>query len=129
VTFQATYADPNGTSFLTLLYLLVNSSVTGVNGCFVYYNPWTNLLYLKNDTNTAWQSPALTPGATGSVSNSQCTLNGASSSVSVSGDDLTLDLALTFSSSSFTGAKNVYMAAEGVVGGSTGWVDKGTWTP
>jgi hypothetical protein len=45
-----------------------------------------------------------------------------------SGDSLTLNLAVT-ASSTYTSGQNVYMFAEDDSSAQTGWVQKGTWTP
>src|ERR1039458_10466882 len=66
----------------------------------------------------------LTPGS-GSQQNSQCTLNGAGSSVSASGNTLTLNLALTFLTA-FAGAKNIYMQAVNP-NGTAAWQLEGSW--
>jgi hypothetical protein len=49
----------------------------------------------------------MTIGAAGTLPNSQCTINVGASSVSASGNNLTLNLALTFESA-YAGAKNTY---------------------
>jgi hypothetical protein len=128
VTFQAIYSDPNGTSDLSELLLLVNTSVNGATACYMYYQPQGNHLYLSNDAGTAWLTPALTPGVAGTASNSQCTLNAGTSSVSTAGNDLTVNADLTFKSA-FVGARNVYLYAAGSSGQNSGWVKEGTWTP
>ena len=69
----------------------------------------------------------LTPGSSSSISNSQCTLNGTGTSVSTSGNNLTVNYALTFSST-FTGAQNSYLSASSATV-SSGFVHEGTWTP
>jgi hypothetical protein len=69
----------------------------------------------------------LTPGSSGSLSNSQCTLNGTGTSVSASGNNITVQFAMTFAST-FTGSKNSYLATENS-SISSGWVQEGTWTP
>ncbi len=127
VTFTAVYSDPNGATDLNQAMLLVNAAVSGAGACEVYYYPQGNQLYLRNDAGTAWLA-ALTPGVAGTVSNSQCTLNAGSSSVSTAGNNLTLNVALSFSGT-FLGAKNVYLYAAGLSGQNSGWVQKGTWTP
>jgi hypothetical protein len=127
VTFTAVFSDPNGTADLNEVLLLLNSSDTGANACFVYYQPQANLLYLANNTDS-WITPGLTPGAGGTVSNSQCTLNAASSSVSPAGNDLTLSVALTFSNT-FVVPTNVYLYASGLSGQNSGTVRAGTWSP
>ena len=126
-TFTAIYSDPNGAADLTLAMLLVNTSLSGAGACEVDYYPQGNLLYLRNDAGTAWLA-ALTPGVAGTVSNSQCTLNAGSSSVSAAGNNLTLNVALSFSST-FVSSENTYLCASGLSGQNSGWVLKGTWTP
>ena len=71
---------------------------------------------------------ALTPGVAGTAANSQCTLNAGTSSVMTKGNDLTLNVAVTFRGS-FVGGKNVYLYAGGLRGQNGGWLEKGMWTP
>jgi hypothetical protein len=89
--------------------------------------PQGNHLYLANNAG-AWITPALTPGVAGTAANSQCTLNAATSSVTTKGNDLTLNVAVTFGST-FAGTKNLYLYAGGLSGQNSGWIDKGTWVP
>jgi hypothetical protein len=105
--------------------LQVDTSQSG-SACLVYFQPHGDHIYLANDSGS-WMS-AMTPGAAGTESNSQCTLNAGSSWVSAHGNDLTLAIALTFSTS-FKGPKNVYLYGVGASGQNRGWVQKGTWTP
>ena len=111
---------------MTLL-LQINSTQSSANACYVYYQPQGNRLYLANNAGVG-STPVLSPGVAGTVSNSQCTLNAGLSSVTSSGNDLTLNVALTFSGT-FSGAKNVYLYAAGPSGKNSGWVKEGTWTP
>jgi hypothetical protein len=64
----------------------------------------------------------------GTASNTQCTLDGAASSVTTSGNNLTLNAALAFSGT-FVGLQNVYLYAAGLRGQNSGWITEGTWTP
>jgi hypothetical protein len=128
VTFQAVYSDPNGAADLATVLVQVNSVQTSGNGCYVYYQPQGNHLYLYNDAGTVLSTPALTPGVAGTASNSQCTLNAGSSSVTMAGNNLTLNVALTFSGT-FVGAQNVYLYDAGLSKQNSGWVKKGAWTP
>jgi Beta-propeller repeat len=127
VTFQAVYSDPNGAADLSELLLQINATQSGGNACYVYYQPQGNHLYLANNAG-AWITPALTPGVAGTASNSQCTLNAGSSSVAMMGNNLTLNVAVTFSGT-FVGSKNVYLYAAGLSALNSGWVKKGTWAP
>jgi hypothetical protein len=70
---------------------------------------------------------AATPGAATTLQNSQCSLNVATSSVTLNGNTLTLNLAMTFQPA-FAGAKNIYLYAADVSGPNTGWQQRGTWT-
>ncbi|MGD0131934.1 MAG: hypothetical protein ABSE57_07805, partial [Bryobacteraceae bacterium] len=125
-TFTMVYLDPNGISDLSDLVVVFNTSVSVSSDCAVVYVPGTNKMYLYNNAGTAL-STAVIPGSSGSVSNSQCTLAGTGSSFSTSGDDLTLTVALTFSTT-FVGQQKIYLEAKGSAANS-GWVKKGTWTP
>jgi hypothetical protein len=84
-----------------------------------------NTLYLHNDGDTV-STPA-TLGTAGSLSNSQCSLNVGASTVSGSGNNLTLNVVLTFTPA-FAGTKSVYMAAINSSNVFSGWAAKGTWT-
>jgi trimeric autotransporter adhesin len=128
VTFQAVYSDPNGATDLNTVLLQVNTAQSSANACYVYYQPLANLLYLSNNAGTAWLTPGLTPGGAGTVSNTQCTLNAGSSSVATSGNNLTLNVGLTFSGT-FVAPQHVYLYAAGLSGQSSGWITEGTWTP
>jgi len=55
-------------------------------------------------------------------------LMGAGSSVGTAGNNLTLNVALTFSGT-FTGTKNVYLLSQENNLTNSGWVKEGTWTP
>ena len=125
--FTAVYSDPNGVADLKSIKVLFNTSKVLSNGCAVLYEVAANKLYLYDNAGTAVLPTAVTPGGTASVSNSQCTLAGTGSSFSTSGNDLTLKVALTFTGT-FTGKKNVYLQATGKTS-SSGYVEKGTWTP
>ena len=127
-TFQAVYFDSNGAGQLSELLLQINGSQSSGNACYVYYQPSGKHLYLATNAGNAWITPALTPGVAGTASNSQCTLNAGSSSVTAAGGNLTLSVALTFSNT-VEGTQNVYLYAAGLSGQASGWVKAGTWTP
>jgi hypothetical protein len=120
------YSDPNGLSDLSDVLVLFNTSLKQSNACAVVYVPGANHMHLYDDAGTGL-SEGVTPGSSESVSNNQCTLAGSGSSVSASGDNLTLNAALTFTET-FVGSKNVYLDAVGKTH-SSGWVKEGTWIP
>jgi subtilase family serine protease len=124
-TFSAVYSDLRGAHAITTARILFNNVISASNTCYVLYNPATNAMYLENNAGSG-ASAAVTPGSASSVSNSQCTLAGSGSSVTSSGNNLTVNYALTFTST-FTGTKDIYLLA-GDNSGSSGWIQKGTWT-
>jgi hypothetical protein len=126
-TFALLYSDADGVGKLTYVQALINGSLAWPNSCAVLYYQSTNRLYLVLDSGTGWQG-SLTPGQAGTLSNSQCTLDGGASSVSAVGNNLTVNAALTFKAA-FTGGKTVYLDAEDVPNKlSSGWQTLGTWT-
>jgi hypothetical protein len=66
-----------------------------------------------------WQAP-ITPGANATPYNSQCTLNGQSTTVSGSGNTLTLNASITFNSS-FVGNLQAFVYASDSNGAAVGW--------
>jgi hypothetical protein len=70
---------------------------------------------------------ALTPGGAGAVSNSQCTLNAGASSVTRSGVNLSVTLALTFAGG-FAGPRDLFANAMDFGGLWSGWKKLGSWT-
>jgi hypothetical protein len=128
-TFGTAYSDPNGYEDLSNVRVLINSTLSGVNGCYVYYYPATNAMYLENNAGTGTLGP-ITPGSSSTLSNSQCTLNGAGSSATGSGNTLKVYFAITFANT-YAGLKNIYIdatAENGAISGG-GFAAKGTWTP
>ena len=109
--FEATFSDGNGAAGIAGARFLINTSLPGTNGCFLYhYNRvGANLIYLLNDAG-AFQAPVLM-GNSGTLSNNQCSVNVGASSAVLSGNTLTLNLALTFAPA-FAGAKDVFLEAQ-----------------
>ena len=123
-TFSFEYSDSNGASDLTSAAALFSTSASLTGACAVIYNRAQNTLALQTDAG-AQPASSLTPGS-GTQQNSQCILSGSGSSVSQSGDLLTLNLAITFQGA-FNGAKNVYMQASNPFQ-LTAWQPQGTWS-
>jgi hypothetical protein len=123
-TFVFTFSDPNGATDIVSTQIDFNASLASAGTCYFYYARSSNEIQLASDTGS-WPG-GLSVGSTGTLQNSQCSLNVGASSVSASGTTLTLDLAITFKPA-FAGAKNVYMLAANATLNS-GWVQRGTWT-
>ncbi len=124
VTFAAAFSHSAAATNLTTVAVLVNNSASLDFGCYVTYNRAANQLTLANDTVSSG-GQTVTPGGN-NVQNTQCSLNGSTSSVSISGTNLTLNVSLTFFAA-FTGTKTVYLyAADSNT--NTGLVSRGSWT-
>nr|MDQ2900412.1 hypothetical protein [Acidobacteriota bacterium] len=125
-TFQASYSDPAGYSNLGFVELLINGSLDGAHTCWIAYSQSNNALYLLNDAGTVYLGP-ISAGVAGTLSSSQCTVDGGASSASGSGSTLTVNLAVGFSSG-YAGAKNSYALAINRSGLASGWQNRGSWT-
>ena len=125
-TFSFVFTDADGAGDLSGIYILINSALSIPNSCTMAYYPASNALYLINNANTG-VAGAVQPGVAGTVANSQCAVNGGGSSVSRSGNALTLGIQLTFQPA-FAGARLVYADAIDSGGLSSGWVQLGAWT-
>jgi hypothetical protein len=109
---------------LSSVSILFNFSLNAVGGCEVDYYRATNSLSLLTDSG-GQPFMSISPGS-GSQQNSQCLVDGAGSSVSISGNTLTLNLSVTFFAA-FKGAKNVYTEAISPAG-TAPWQQKGAWS-
>ena len=131
--FALTVSDSAGTNDLASVQLLFANSTSLSSACAVTYNSQQKNLGLTNDAGTGYAG-YVTPGQTGSVSNSQCTLAGNGSSIQTSGNSLIMSASLQFSvafASAGTGAtKTIYATASNSAGQgpSGGMVSAGTWT-
>ncbi|SPF43679.1 hypothetical protein SBA4_3080004 [Candidatus Sulfopaludibacter sp. SbA4] len=128
-TFTFTFSDSAGFANLTVLDVLINSALDGRTACYVAFvpsGPTSGSVYLVDNSGDAGgpYSGMTLPGSQ-SVSNGQCTVKGTGSSVSSSGNAVTLTLAITFASG-FAGNQVFYLSAQDATGNS-GWQVQGTW--
>jgi len=122
-TFSFSYSSVNGYAYLSRVDALFNASS---GGCWVYYLPSTNSIYLFSNTAASVYGP-MTPGSFATLANDQCTIGGPSSYVRESGATLTLTLAITFSTY-FRGQQNISGSATDAGGLTSGWQPLGTFT-
>jgi hypothetical protein len=123
--FTMRYSDTLGSLDLRNLWVWFNSafSASAANSCLVYYERESNTVNLINDAGTGWLQGAL---GIGTLQNSACSINLAFGSTFNSGNSLTLNLPITFSST-FNGVKNVFMYADAMGGVNSGWQTRGSW--
>jgi hypothetical protein len=126
-TFTFTFTDSAGWQNFNIVNILVASALDGRQACYIAFvpnSPTGGSLYLVDDAGDAGgpYSGTLLPG-TGTVSNSQCSITGATS-LGVA-DTLTLTLPIT-STPSFGGYKVIYTSAGDSISNS-GWQATGSW--
>ena len=124
--FNFLYSDPNGATDLPWAQVVINGSLNAVDGCYIHYDRSTNGISLLNDAATVWQ-PFVSLGSGATTENSQCKVNGATSSASSVGTNLTLNLDL-IRKPAFGGLKQIYMQTQDTGNLATGWQQRGTWT-
>ena len=130
--YTFTFTDTNGYADLSVLDILTNSFLDGINACYIAYaptGPSTGYLYLVDDAGDGGYAPGspvlLSSGSV--LQNSQCAINTAASSASASGNTLTLNLSLTFKGG-FAGNQVFYLAARNNSTGNSGWQAAGSVT-
>jgi len=129
-TFTFTFSDSAGWQNLGVVDVLVNNALDGRQACFIAFAPSganAGSVYLVDDAGDAGgpYSGMLLPGS-GTVANSQCSINGAASSVAGSGNTLALTLAVAFAPG-FGGNQVLYLAAQDKSTANSGWQALGTW--
>jgi len=124
-TFTLVYSDTLGFADISWVEMNWNATQSTAGACYLHYDRIGNTIQLSNDGGSGWVGSA-TPGVAGILQNSQCIIDGGASSVSGAGNNLTVNLALTFKQA-FIGSKNIYMQVQNVSGTLTPWQARGTW--
>lgn len=125
-TFRFVFSDSDGaTDIVTTEGLIANGSdVIGVGACYFFANG--DRFWLRDDQHTTWMGP-VTAGSLAVLTNSQCTLSAAGSSIALGGTTATMAVTVTFSQA-FTGPKAVFMKATDRSGLTSDWIRGGAWT-
>ncbi|HEY2014180.1 MAG TPA: hypothetical protein VGH38_11810, partial [Bryobacteraceae bacterium] len=125
--FAFAFSDTKGVQDFGVINILINNSLDGRQACYLAYSSPSQVLYLVTDPGNGL-SPPLTLNSTGAISNSQCTVSSAGSSVNISGNTLTLRLNISFSAA-FNGNRVMWLAArDGTGANNSGWQSLGSWT-
>ena len=122
--FSYTISDPNGFEDIKWYYVRFNVDLAQADSCYVWYSPFADQLFLRDDAGGSWLGP-LTPGSPGTLENSRCSLNAGNSSTVKAGASVTLNLDLQFHQS---GPKTTWLRGTDTALQSSGWVPVGTWT-
>ncbi len=118
--FTLVYADPNGYSSIGGVHLMIG----GTNGCWIFYDPASNLLWLAGDDPSTWSSAAL--GTAALLQNSRCSVDASGASAQGAGTNLTLQAPLTFTSA-FSGSQTLWLNVMDRNGVWSPYIVGGTW--
>lgn len=124
------FNDPRGWQDLDVVNVLIGSALDARTACYLAYSRSTSTLYLVDDEGTKLlPGMALSAGGVGlsGPQNHQCGVISSGTSVTGSGNALSVTLNLTFSAA-FAGDRIVYLAARDLAGGNSGWRPLGVWT-
>lgn len=124
--FTTTYTDTDGWQNIQYVYFLIDTSTSGTNCPYFYYNQNTNKLYVRNDANSAWLG-GYVRGTAIVIENSYAKLDCAQTTVTGSGTTMTVNWAVTIKPP-FTGAKNTYLYVRDDTNAYVNLTKKGTWT-
>jgi hypothetical protein len=125
-TFTGTYSDANGAADIAGAYFLIHSQIRADAGCFIYYSRAANTVQLLSDNGSWWSAPAAAGGSS-TLSNAQCSISASGVTAAAAGNNLTVNMPVTFRSS-FGGTKTLYLLAIDTAGANSNWSGLGTWT-
>jgi hypothetical protein len=120
------YSTPTGYQTLDVVNLRINKDLDGRKACYLAYSRTFNALYIVGDSGDANQISGKVMDRSGTVGNSQCSVALANSSVTGSGNTLTVALDMSFNSS-FGGNRVIYAAARDADGNNSDWQTMGTY--
>ena len=124
--FVATFSDSAGAADLGVANILINKALDGRAACYLAMAYQSSTLYLMNDAGTALL-PGQSMSASGSLSNSQCTVTWGSAPVTVSGNSVSVALNIAIGAA-WSGGDVINYAAvrDKNEGNNTGWHAVGT---
>jgi hypothetical protein len=95
VTISSLHTDPNGCLNVRRGLVLINTSFKSKNAVYLKYDSFKNLIYLRNDADSSFGT-GFEPGSANILSNSQCRVYCAGSSVSFVGDTMQVNWQVEF---------------------------------
>lgn len=109
-------------------YVIVNSTLSPANGCFLWLDFSNGMARLANPAGTAWSLPGVSiaaPGIAPAIGNSNCevVISRAKDRQNAAVFGLTF-----FFKNGFAGPKRVYSFADTIAGANSGWKDHFAWS-
>jgi hypothetical protein len=104
----------------------MNTAVDAGQACYIAYYAPANLLFLYPDNGDGAQATNIALSGTNTIENSQCKISAAGSTVTRSGQRLTLNLNMSFKAG-FSGPRGIWTAAKPLSGTASTWTVLGNW--
>lgn len=124
-TVTAVYSDADGNADLRTTMVLVNTTTGGANALYAAYSSFSNKVYLRKADNTDWM-PGVLLGAATVLDNGFGRLDASRTTVTRSGNTLTVNWVLAYKSSA-TGTLWVHLQALDQKAAGSGWKSLGRW--
>jgi hypothetical protein len=125
--FTTVYRDPNGSGHIAYVIFHVGDPQSVAGALRGYYNVPQNKLYLLNDAGTQYQG-GFAPGSSNVISNAQGSLDCAATSVSASGNTLTVNWSLTPALRWANTQHDQWLFAIDRAGARAPWAQMGRWS-
>lgn len=126
-TFTGVYSDADGVANLGQCYLLINDRLSESYADDVKYDANTNLLYLKNDSGSAWLG-GFAPGSVSTIENTFCKLDCSGTSTSSSGNSLTVNYSIILKPITAGGTGYAWLQSVDDAGAKDAWEKFGTFS-
>ncbi|MCX8053514.1 MAG: Ig-like domain-containing protein [Armatimonadetes bacterium] len=123
MTFTVTYTDVDGATTMRTCELLINSHVSDNGAAHFLYDRHMNLLYMKNNSGVASEGTA--PGSAVTLETENAKLDCANTSVSTSGNNLTVAFRVMFKSTMAAKVCALFTQASDDRGAIGPWASKG----
>lgn len=124
--FTAVYSDADGSLDIKGAYFLVNASANTADGLYAYYDSDADKLYLRDDKNRDWLG-GYAPGVPLVIENSFGKINCGDTEVSLTGNTMTINWAVSFKPLFAGRSYNMYLAVTDSYDANSGLIQKGGW--
>ena len=122
-SFRISYSDADGSSDISSVIVIINTTPTGAKACYLQWYRATGTVTIANDNGVGWADEQKI-GTSGAIRNSQCEVQGMSVAENADRLELTFDVGF---SPSFRGLKHVFTDAFDAYNASSGYRDAALW--
>lgn len=120
LVFSIKFSDPDGYADIYKCNMLINTSCSSTNGVGVMCMPYNNTLYLATDDGASWHN-GYAAGSDNIAENSQAKIYYKDTTITKSGNDITINLCVELKDTMAGAARFIYMRADERMKYSTGW--------